>query len=78
MDRLIDRRARSGGNPQLVAAVARLLAERWDPAGEFATPDGADTPEAHAAAVLGISESAVKVRLHRAHARLRELVEADR
>jgi RNA polymerase sigma-70 factor (ECF subfamily) len=29
-----------------------------------------------AAAVLGISEGAVKVRLHRAHARLRELVEA--
>jgi RNA polymerase sigma-70 factor (ECF subfamily) len=29
-----------------------------------------------AAALLGISESAVKVRLHRAHARLRELVEA--
>jgi RNA polymerase sigma-70 factor, ECF subfamily len=29
-----------------------------------------------AAAVLGISEGAVKVRLHRAHARLRELVDA--
>jgi RNA polymerase sigma-70 factor, ECF subfamily len=28
------------------------------------------------AAVLGISESAVKVRLHRAHARLRELMDA--
>ena len=54
MDRPLDRRARAGGNPALVIAVARLLASRWDPAGEFATPDGADTPEAHAAAVLGI------------------------
>jgi hypothetical protein len=54
MDRLIDRRARGGDNPALVAAVASLLAARWDPASEFATPDGADTPEAHAAAVLGI------------------------
>lgn len=35
---------------------------------------GLSTKEA--AAVLGISESAVKVRLHRAHARLRELMDA--
>jgi hypothetical protein len=54
MDRPLDRRARAGGNLALVTTVARLLAARWDPTGEFATPDGADTPEAHAAAVLGI------------------------
>jgi RNA polymerase sigma-70 factor (ECF subfamily) len=34
---------------------------------------GLSTKEA--AAVLGISEGAVKVRLHRAHARLRELMD---
>jgi RNA polymerase sigma-70 factor (ECF subfamily) len=34
---------------------------------------GLSTKEA--AAVLGISEGAVKVRLHRAHARLRELID---
>ena len=37
--------------------------------------EGLSTKES--AAVLGISESAVKVRLHRAHAKLREVVDRD-
>ena len=54
MDRVRDRRARAGANPEVVRRVTALLAERWDPAGEFAAPDGPRTPAAHAAAVLGI------------------------
>lgn len=54
MDRPLDRRARAGGNPELVRRVAELLALRWDPDAEFATPDGDPHPEAHAATVLGI------------------------
>jgi hypothetical protein len=54
MDRPLDRRARAGANPEVVRRVAAILAERWDPAGELAAPGGARTPEAHAAAVLGI------------------------
>jgi len=46
--------ARAAGNPRLVAAVAANLRTDWDPAGEFEAPDGTRTPEAHAAAILGI------------------------
>jgi phosphoglycerate dehydrogenase-like enzyme len=54
MDRALDRRARAVQNPDVVRAVAALLAERWDPAQEYCAPDGATAPEAHARAVLGI------------------------
>ena len=54
MDRPLDRRARAGANPALVARVAGLLAARWDPRHEFVTLVGESAPEAHAAIVLGI------------------------
>lgn len=55
--------------------VAEVLVELPDDARAVVVlrdVDGLSTKEA--AAVLGISEAAVKVRLHRAHAKLRELV----
>jgi RNA polymerase sigma-70 factor, ECF subfamily len=59
-----------------VRQVAAALAELPDSARTVVVlrdVQGLSTKET--AAVLGISESAVKVRLHRAHARLRELVD---
>ena len=61
----------------LAARAAAALAELSDDAREVVVlrdVEGLSTKQA--AEVLGISEGAVKVRLHRAHARLRELVEA--
>ena len=61
----------------LAARTARALAELSDDAREVVVlrdVQGLTTKEA--AEVLGISEGALKVRLHRAHARLRELVRA--
>jgi RNA polymerase sigma-70 factor (ECF subfamily) len=62
----------------LAARTARALAELAPDAREVVVlrdVQGLSTKEA--AQLLGISEGAVKVRLHRAHARLRELVEAS-
>ena len=59
----------------LAARTARALAELPEDAREVVVlrdVQGLSTKEA--AEVLGVSEGAVKVRLHRAHARLRELV----
>lgn len=61
----------------LAARTAQALATLPDDAREVVLLrdlQGLSTKEA--AQVLGISEGAVKVRLHRAHARLRELVQA--
>jgi RNA polymerase sigma-70 factor, ECF subfamily len=61
----------------LAARTARALGELGDDAREIVVlrdVQGLSTRET--AELLGISEGAVKVRLHRAHARLRELVEA--
>ncbi len=61
----------------LAARTARALGELAEDAREVVVlrdVQGLSTKEA--AQVLGISEGAVKVRLHRAHARLRELVGA--
>jgi RNA polymerase sigma-70 factor, ECF subfamily len=61
----------------LAARTARALAVLPDDAREVVVlrdVQGLSTRET--AELLGISEGAVKVRLHRAHARLRELVEA--
>ena len=46
--------ARAAGNRSLIASVAGILRAEWDPAGEFAAPDGSRKPEAHAATVLGM------------------------
>lgn len=54
MDRPLDRRARAGANPALLARVAELLVARWDPRRELVTPDGQTAPMAHAAAIVGI------------------------
>lgn len=59
----------------LASRTARALAELPDDAREVVVlrdVQGLSTKET--AEVLGVSEGAVKVRLHRAHARLRELV----
>ena len=54
MDRVIDRLARAGMNPDIVARVAAVLAERWDPAAELTAPDGERSARSHAVAVLGV------------------------
>lgn len=62
----------------LAARTARALATLPDDAREVVVlrdMQGLSTRET--AELLGVSEGAVKVRLHRAHARLRELVEAS-
>lgn len=62
----------------LTARTARALSDLSAEAREVVVlrdVQGLSTKET--AALLGISEGAVKVRLHRAHARLRELVEAS-
>ena len=46
--------ARAVGDPAVIADVARLLVDQWDPAGRFEAPDGTRSPESHARAVLGI------------------------
>ena len=63
--------ARAGGDPTLIAAVARELEIHWDPRGEFAAPDGEHLAASHAAAILGMltadgSTAAVKGYLRRA------------
>jgi RNA polymerase sigma-70 factor (ECF subfamily) len=81
VDRLVD----DGAGPEQVAESADLAA-RAARALAVLPPDAREVvvlrdvqglSTKQAAAVLGISEGAVKVRLHRAHARLRELVEAS-
>ncbi len=72
------RRTRSGRareTADLAARAAAALAELPDDAREVVVlRDVQGLSTRQAAEVLGISEGAVKVRLHRAHARLRELV----
>ncbi len=46
--------ARAAGDPSLIALVAAKLCAEWDPAAEFAAPDGTRRPESHAATILGI------------------------
>jgi hypothetical protein len=46
--------ARAAGDPRLIASVGAKLRAEWDPVAEFVAPDGTRSPEAHAAAVLGI------------------------
>ena len=46
--------SRAVGDPAVIADVARVLADQWDPAGRFEAPDGTRSPESHARAVLGI------------------------
>jgi hypothetical protein len=46
--------ARAGGDPVLIALVARDLAARWDPQREFESPSGESDPDAHAKAILAI------------------------
>jgi hypothetical protein len=63
--------ARAGGDPALIAAVARELQTHWDPQNEFEAPDGERRAASHAAAVLGMlatdgSTNAVKGYLRRA------------
>ena len=46
--------ARAAADPRVIAEVAAQLAKTWDPAGEFAAPDGERSPESHARTILGI------------------------
>lgn len=46
--------AQAAGQPAVIAAVAKVLAERWDPEARFEAPDGTCHAESHASAVLGI------------------------
>jgi len=46
--------ARAAANPGLIASVAMTLRAEWDPAGQYAAPDGTRAAEAHAATVLGM------------------------
>ena len=49
-----DFHARAGANEQLIARVAALLAEHWDPERRFRAPDGLYDASSHARAVLSI------------------------
>lgn len=68
----VEERAAVRDEARRVAAVLAELSEDARAVVVLRDVEGLSTKEA--AAVLGISEAAVKVRLHRAHARLRELV----
>jgi hypothetical protein len=46
--------AKAAGQPAVIAASAKVLAERWDPEARFEAPDGTCNAESHASAVLGI------------------------
>jgi hypothetical protein len=46
--------ARAGGDKQLIRRVAEVLQQRWDPAAEFAAPDGERSSTSHAKTILGI------------------------
>lgn len=46
--------SRASGNRVLIAHVARELTLRWDPQGEFESPEGLRDPESHARAILAI------------------------
>jgi len=66
----------------IARALAVLEAEHAGKAETFATlkpwlAGGAETPQAEAARALGISETAVKVAIHRLRARFRELIRAE-
>jgi DNA-directed RNA polymerase specialized sigma24 family protein len=66
----------------IARALAALEAEHADKAAQFATLkpwlDGAaDCPQAEAAQTLGMSETAVKVAIHRMRSRFRELIRAE-
>lgn len=45
---------RASANPALIKRVAELLNDDWDPANEFAAPDGNRTAESHAQTILAM------------------------
>jgi RNA polymerase sigma-70 factor (ECF subfamily) len=66
----------------IARALAALEAEHADKAAQFATlkpwlDGGADCSQAEAAQTLGMSETAVKVAIHRLRVRFRELIRAE-
>src|SRR3954471_8636317 len=45
---------RASASPALTQRVADLLRSEWDPAGEFAAPDGRRTSQSHAQTILAM------------------------
>ena len=51
----IDFHARADANDELIARVAALMAEHWQPQDRFRAPNGATDAATHARVVLGIA-----------------------
>src|SRR3954467_5248385 len=45
---------RASANPAVIRRVAELLRLEWDPANEFAAPDGSQSAESHAQTILAM------------------------